>query len=154
MLHGFMSSMSILFVCLGGWQTGISDEVKAMRIRHVIPLAFVSDGVITDPSQIRHGIIIGKRVADLSGYVTSATHLNLDFPEHLIDRCLVVEAGEVGSPVCMDGDTFRFAMVRTSDYMHLGAVDCDAERLKWAAVMHDRRWHATSSMLPIEEQES
>jgi hypothetical protein len=104
-----------------------------MIIRHMVARANVDpeDGTVTDPSAIRHGIIVGRRVGTLAGLIDPLTHLNLDFPEHRATACVIVEGFELKAPVLMAGDEFAFAVVHPAHYRHLGRVNLNAEREAW-----------------------
>jgi hypothetical protein len=63
-----------------------------MRIRHLTAAENVdTEGYLRDPALVRHGLVVGGQVAALAGPVEPLTHLNLDFPEHGLDDCLVAE---------------------------------------------------------------
>jgi hypothetical protein len=103
-----------------------------MRIRHIVSADNVdASGFVGDPLLARHGLVIGGRVADLAGAVEPLTHLNLDFPDHRLDECLVAERLEIGAPLLWNGDRFRTARVRPAAYARLGPVDLGARRAMW-----------------------
>ncbi|HEX9369438.1 MAG TPA: hypothetical protein VF897_00455 [Roseiflexaceae bacterium] len=103
-----------------------------MRIRHLVAVDNLdSEGFIAEPRSVRHGIVAGGRVADLAGPIDPLMHLNLDFPAHRLDDCLVAERLEVGAPILWDGERFRVARAHPSAYAHLGAVDLDRRRAAW-----------------------
>jgi hypothetical protein len=102
-----------------------------MRIRHLVALDNIDDGFVIDPLLARHGLVVGGRVAGLAGPIDPPTHLNLDFPAHRLDMCVVVERLAEGAPVLWDGDQFRTACVRASAYCRLGPIDLDGRRASW-----------------------
>jgi len=103
-----------------------------MRIRHLVAADNVdADGFVIDPLLARHGLVVGGRISALAGPIEPATHLNLDFPAHRLDTCLVVERLAEGATVLWDGDQFRVAGVRASAYGRLGSIDLDARRASW-----------------------
>jgi hypothetical protein len=106
-----------------------------MRIRHLVAIDNVdSQGFVLDPLLVRHGIVLGGQIADLAGLIDSRTHLNLDFPDHWLDECLVAERLERGARLLREGDRFRAALVRASAYASLGPVDVDQRRAAWQRV--------------------
>ena len=61
-----------------------------MLIRHITAAENVDEsGRLVDPLAVKHGVIVGGRVAALGGPVDPSTHLNLDFAEHDRSRSLV-----------------------------------------------------------------
>lgn len=106
-----------------------------MRIRHLVTRANVdfAVGTVIDPLQIRHGVIVGAKVAALAGPVDPRTHLNLDFPDHRATDCLIVEGFELGAAVAAGPERFLFAAVDSADYAHRGRVDVGAQRQAWLA---------------------
>ena len=111
-----------------------------MRIRHLTAAANVApDGSLLDPLAVRHGLIVGGRVAALAGPVDAPTHLNADFEEHGLDRVVVVEALAVGAPARFAEDGLHFAYAADEAYRPLGRVDL-AERLHaWRVARTERR---------------
>jgi len=103
-----------------------------MRIRHLVAIDNVdAAGFVLDPLLARHGLMVGGRIAALAGPIEPATHLNLDFPAHRLDECLVVEWLAEGAPLLWEGDQFRVAGVRASACRRLGPIDVDARRVAW-----------------------
>lgn len=104
-----------------------------MRIRHLVAMDNVDEvtGMVIDPHQIRHGIIVAGRVGDLGGAIDPATHLNLDFPAHRADRCTVVARCERGAPAAVESDGFRYAQVDPRHYRHLGRHDLGEALVAW-----------------------
>ena len=104
-----------------------------MRLRHLVARANVAGGAIVDPRAVRHGLVVGRRVAALAGPIDPLTHLNLDFAGHRLDGALVVAALEVGAEVAVEGDGFEVAWPRREAFGRLGAVDVGARRSAWLA---------------------
>ncbi|HVN65904.1 MAG TPA: hypothetical protein VMT31_04725 [Methanomicrobiales archaeon] len=96
-------------------------------ILHITSIDNISGGQVSDPARIKHGIVTGKRVSDLSWWIDPATHFNLDLPNHLLDEVFVVSRLEKGAKVLADGDRLMFAPVDRRAYRHFGKVDV-AER--------------------------
>ncbi len=112
-----------------------------MRIRHAVALENVSaEGAILDPRRIRHCVVVGGRLAELSGEVDPHTHLNLDFPEHRADACIVAERLEPGAAVLitLKGGP-RKAALHPAHLRHLGRPDVDQRRIDWLSVHRARR---------------
>jgi hypothetical protein len=103
-----------------------------MRIRHLTSADNLdAEGWLVDPLRVAHGIVVGGRVADLAGPIDPQTHLNLDFPGHRLDACLVAERLERGAPLLWDGDGFAMTEARATAYTRLGGVDESARRAAW-----------------------
>ncbi len=96
-------------------------------ILHITPIDNIVDGMVHDPARVKHGIVTGKRVSDISWWIDPATHLNLDLPSHLLDEVFVVSRLEKGARVLADGKRLMHAPVDRRAYRHLGKVDV-AER--------------------------
>jgi hypothetical protein len=103
-------------------------------VRHLTAAANVApDGSLVDPRAVRHGLIVGGRVAALAGPVDPLTHLNADFEEHGLDLVVVVEALEVGAPALFTEDGLRIAFAVDEAYRPLGRVDVGARLRAWRA---------------------
>jgi hypothetical protein len=102
-----------------------------MRVRHLVAAANVADGLILDPSVVRHGLIVGRRVAALAAPIDPLTHLNLDFPEHRLDAAVVVSTLETGAEVLLDVDAFAVAVPARRSFARFGPVDVGARRIAW-----------------------
>ena len=87
-----------------------------------------------DPQQVRHGVLVAGRLADLGGEIDRLTHLNLDFPTHRVTLCVIVERLERGAPARMGPTGFTWATVHPTAYARLGPVDLDARRTAWLEV--------------------
>jgi hypothetical protein len=102
-----------------------------MKVRHLVARANVAGGLIVDAAAVRHGLIVGRRVADLAGPIDPLTHLNLDFADHRLDGAIVVAALEVGAEAGLDGDGFEVALPVRAAFGRLGPVDVGARRAAW-----------------------
>jgi hypothetical protein len=106
-----------------------------MRIRHLVAAENVdADGFVIDPLEVRHGLVVGARIAALAGPIDPASHLNLDFPGHRLDRCLVAKRLEVDAPVLLMDDGWLLAQTRPDAYAHRGSVDVHGRRAAWQQV--------------------
>ena len=92
-------------------------------IRHITAADNVNEGRLLDPAKTRHGIITAMRVSDLSGWVDSSTHLNLDFPDHRMKSAVVAESLEHGARVLEKDGGIVHATVDPSAFRHLGFID-------------------------------
>ena len=92
-------------------------------IRHITAADNVHEGRLLDPEKTRHGIITAMRVSDLSGWVDSSTHLNLDFPDHRMKSAVVAESLEHGARVLEKEGRMVHATVDPSAFRHLGFID-------------------------------
>jgi hypothetical protein len=109
-----------------------------MRIRHLIAREDVdAEGWVTAPERARHGIVVGGLVASLAAPVDPATHLNLDFPDHRLETCLVAERLEVGAPVLADDDGWLLAYVPARAFAHLGHVRQGERQARWLGPQQD-----------------
>ena len=112
-----------------------------MSIRHFVTADNVDDaGNIVDASKTCHGSIRAGLVEDVGGLIDPLTHLNLDFPDHRLAECVVVESFEPGSAVLRNNvGLFEMAWPQREAFAHLGRVDVDARRIEWLAIMRERR---------------
>ncbi|HUH78662.1 MAG TPA: hypothetical protein VLY83_02065 [Methanoregula sp.] len=92
-------------------------------IRHITAEENVSGGSVIDPEKVRHGIITAMRIQELSGWVDPSTHLNLDFPGHLLQLAVVAESLEPGAKVLEKESRMMHAIVDPSVFRHYGAID-------------------------------
>ena len=79
--------------------------------------------IVIDPAKIRHGVIVGGKLQSMSGLIDPASHLNLDYPDHKITNCIIVEKFENGAKVRLGDRGLIFAFVDRSSFDHLGFVD-------------------------------
>jgi hypothetical protein len=97
-------------------------------ILHITSIDNIIGGRVNDPSRVKHGIVTGNRISDLSWWIDPATHLNLDLPNHLLDEVFVVSRLEKGSRILADGKQLMNAPVDPEAYRHLGKVDVTERR--------------------------
>lgn len=78
--------------------------------------------------QIKHVTVKSGKLSLISGYIDPKSHLNLDYPYHLVKQCIVAEKFEIGSNVQMSdgggsGSSFVFAGLDPTLYRHYGKYD-------------------------------
>jgi len=78
---------------------------------------------VIDPLRIRHVTIKAGRISSLSGLVNPGSHLNLDYPIHLVRSCVICKKFEVGSEIEIANGGFVFAQVGPNSYKHYGKYD-------------------------------
>jgi len=96
-------------------------------IRHFTLISNVKNGEVIDPQKVKHGEISALKISNLSGWIDPQTHLNLDFPKHLIREVYIAKNLKLGSKVMIRDERLMAAFVSPQAYMHLGFVD-EAER--------------------------
>jgi hypothetical protein len=89
----------------------------------------VKNGEVIDPEKVKHGEITALKISNLSGWIDPQTHLNLDFPKHLIRDVYVAENLDLGGKVILEDQRLMTALVNPQSYKHFGFVD-EAERLE------------------------
>ena len=95
-----------------------------LQIRHCIEKSNINESLlIVDPIQIRHVIIKSGKLSSISGSIDPKSHLNLDYPYHLVKKCVIAEKFEIGSKVEMAEGGFVFAEMDPSNYQHYGKYD-------------------------------
>jgi hypothetical protein len=96
-----------------------------MKIRHCVEKSNVETTslIIMDPLQIRHAVIKSGKISSLSGLIDPKSHLNLDYPPHLVKNCIIAEKFEVGSNVEISDGGFIFAQISPGSYQHFGKYD-------------------------------
>ncbi|MGB7956083.1 MAG: hypothetical protein WCF23_19085 [Candidatus Nitrosopolaris sp.] len=95
-----------------------------MLIRHCVEESNVDENLaITDPSKVRHVIILAGRIESMSGLIDPASHLNLDFPDHKVTTCVIAEKFEINAKVKIGDQGFVVASVDRSTLGHYGHVD-------------------------------
>jgi len=110
-----------------------------MRVRHVTAAPNVRpDGSLIDPTAVRHGLVVGGKVAALAGLVDPRTHLNADFDAHGLEQCVVAAELAIGAAVQFDDNGLRLAWASDADYTPLGAVDTGARLVEWRAALTPR----------------
>ena len=69
-----------------------------MQIRHCVEENNIDDSLIVkDPKKIRHVIVQGKKIKQMSGFIDPISHLNLDYSLHRITKCIIAKKFEIGS---------------------------------------------------------
>jgi hypothetical protein len=96
-------------------------------IRHFTLISNVKNGEVIDPQKIKHGEITALKISNLSGWIDPQTHLNLDFPTHLIREVYIAENLELNSKIITKDEKLMVALMNPQAYKHLGFVD-EAER--------------------------
>ena len=96
-------------------------------IRHFTLISNVKNGEVIDPQKIKHGEITALKISNLSGWIDPQTHLNLDFPTHLIREVYIAENLELNGKIITKDEKLMVALVNPQAYKHLGFVD-EAER--------------------------
>ena len=96
-----------------------------MKIRHCVekPNIEAKSLLVIDPLQIRHAVINSGKISSLSGAIDPKSHLNLDYPAHLVDSCIICEKFELGSTIDISEGGFVYAKVRPDSYQHYGKYD-------------------------------
>lgn len=84
-------------------------------------------GEVINPKKVKHADVTALKISNISGWIDPLTHLNLDFPKHLIKEVNVAENLDIGGKVVLDGERFMTALVNPLSYKHFGFVD-EAER--------------------------
>ena len=79
--------------------------------------------LIIDPLQIRHVIVKFGKLSSISGLIDPKSHLNLDYPYHLVKQCIIAEKFEVGSKVEISEGGLVFAELNPNNYKHYGKYD-------------------------------
>jgi hypothetical protein len=95
-----------------------------LQIRHCTEKSNINDSLlIIDPMQIRHVVVKSGKISLISGSIDPKSHLNLDYPYHLVKQCIVAEKFEIGSKVQMSEEGFVFAELDPAKYRHYGKYD-------------------------------
>ena len=95
-----------------------------MHIRHCVEENNIDDNLIVkDPKKIRHVIVQGKKIKQMSGFIDPISHLNLDYSLHRITKCIIAKKFEIGSELLFNSSGFIFAMVTKSHFEHYGYID-------------------------------
>jgi hypothetical protein len=98
--------------------------VILLQIRHCTEKSNVDDSmIIIDPLQIRHVIVKFGKLSSISGLIEPKSHLNLDYPYHLVRQCVVAQKFEVGSKVEISDGSLVFAELNPGNYKHYGKYD-------------------------------
>ena len=96
-----------------------------MKIRHCVEKSNIEKEsmLIIDPLKIRHAVVKSGKISSLSGLIDPKSHLNLDYPPHLVKSCIVCEKFEVGSTIEISNGGFIFALFRPDGYQNYGKYD-------------------------------
>ena len=95
-----------------------------LLIRHCVEESNIDQNFnVIDPTKIRHAVFKGGRIESLSGLVDPASHLNLDYPDHKVTMCAIIEKFEIGAQVRIADNGIVFAKVDSAAYDHYGNVD-------------------------------
>ncbi|MDD1661720.1 MAG: hypothetical protein LUO97_03605 [Methanomicrobiales archaeon] len=105
-----------------GGRAGIRGMEEDSSVLHLTSIDNVVDGVVRNPAMVKHGIIDEKRISDLSWWIDPGTHLNLDFPDHLMNEVFVASRLENGARILGEVNRIMYAAVNAVDYRHLGKV--------------------------------
>ena len=92
-------------------------------IRHFTSISNVENGAVTDPKKVKHGEVTALKISNLSGWIDPLTHLNLDFPKHLMREVYIAENLDIGNKVMLKDERFMTALVSPLSYKHFGFVD-------------------------------
>jgi DNA topoisomerase VI subunit A len=106
-------------------------------IRHFTSIDNVKNGKVVDPFKIKHGVVTALKISHLSGWIDPQTHLNIDFPEHLVKVVNVAEELSIGSRIVLESERFMFAYVDPRAYRHFGAVN-EIERIEQLKEVYHR----------------
>jgi hypothetical protein len=105
-----------------GSGTGKRSPEEDSMILHLTSIDNIVEGRVYNPTMVKHGVINGKRISDLSWWIDPATHLNLDLPTHLMEQVFVASRLEKGARMVGEGSRFMYAPVDRGAYRHLGKV--------------------------------
>jgi hypothetical protein len=100
---------------------------KDNLIRHYTLISNVKNGEVIDPKKVKHGEITALKISNLSGWIDPQTHLNLDFPKHLMREVYIAENLELNGKIITKDERLMSVLVSPKAYKHLGFVD-EAER--------------------------
>ncbi len=59
----------------------------------------------------------------MSGFIDPKTHLNLDYPYHKVDTCIITDKFKIGAKIRYGTTTFILAHINNTAYAHYGHVD-------------------------------
>jgi hypothetical protein len=94
------------------------------KIRHCVEESNIDENLfVTDPSKVVHVTLKAGRIESMSAMVDPKSHLNLDFSDHKITKCVIAEKLELGSHVRIVDEGLVFARVDPASYKHYGPVD-------------------------------
>ncbi len=96
-------------------------------IRHYTSISNIEDGEVVDPTKVKHADVTALKLSNISSWVDPQTHLNLDFPKHLMREVYIADDLVIGGKILVEDERFKTAYVNPLWYRHLGLVD-EAER--------------------------
>jgi hypothetical protein len=105
-------------------------------IHHITAEDNVIDGKVVNPLMIKHGIVTAMRISDLSGWVDPATHLNLDFPKHLVRTVIVADRLEINGAILREGERYAMALIDRTSYQQYGPVDEEERQNQLKSAVH------------------
>jgi hypothetical protein len=105
-------------------------------IHHITAKDNVIDGKVVDPSMVKHGIVTGMKISDLSGWVDPTTHLNLNFPKHLMRIVIVADRLEMNGSILREGERYSMASIESTGYRQYGPVDEEERQLQLRKAVH------------------
>lgn len=79
--------------------------------------------MVLDPAKVVHVTLKGGKIESMSALIDPKSHLNLDYPDHKITTCVIVEKFIIGSRVKIVDEGLVFARVNPTSYAHYGPVD-------------------------------
>ena len=95
-----------------------------MKIRHCVEKSNVGESLLViDSSKIIHVVVKSGKISSLSGLIDPISHLNLDYPFHLVKNCIISEKFILGSKIEISNGGFIFAQVNPNSYQHYGKYD-------------------------------
>jgi hypothetical protein len=95
-----------------------------LKIRHCVEKSNVEKSLLViDSLKIRHVVIKSGKILSLSGLIDPISHLNLDYPLHLVKNCIISEKFELDSKIEISNGGFIFAQVNPNSYQHYGKYD-------------------------------
>jgi len=95
-----------------------------LEIRHCVEKSNVGESLLViDSSKIIHVVVKSGKISSLSGLIDPISHLNLDYPLHLVKNCIISEKFELGSKIEISNGGFIFAQVSPNSYQHYGKYD-------------------------------
>ena len=107
---------------------GNGNSEEDSKVLHLTSIDNIMDGRVYDPTRVKHGVLDGRRISDLSWWIDPATHLNLDLPTHLLEQVFVASRLEKGARMLGDGTRIMYAPVDRASYGHLGKVQLVEKR--------------------------
>jgi hypothetical protein len=110
-------------------------------IHHITAKDNVVDGKVVNPLMIKHGVVAAMRIFDLSGWVDPATHLNLNFPKHLVRTVIVADRLEINGTIIREGERYSVASIERTCYQQYGPVDEEERQNQLKKAVHRNEQH-------------